>query len=224
MTPISVDNHKYNKYIVFMEGKQINKILLLPAGPRKTAALAEWLQNLYQARETPPVLVGGGAVELFTGGAYVTGDMDLVGTVPAAVGKVLSDVGFTRHGRHWIHEEGRIFFEFPSTSLSPSEKAEDRIFHGHRVLIVSPEDLLVDRLSAWSHWESELDGVNAYLLYRALVAELDHDRIQSRCLEEDVSGPFDRLENFFREHQGEIPDGSELEEWARNREGKKGAR
>jgi hypothetical protein len=207
-----------------VKGNQFKKIRLLPAGPRKTAALAEWLQNLYQAGGSPPVLVGGGAVELFTGGAYVTGDMDFVGTVPAAVGKILSDVGFTRHGRHWIHEEGRIFLEFPSTGLSSSEKAEERTFHGHRILIVSPEDLLVDRLSAWSHWESELDGVNAYLLYRALLTELDHDRVKSRCLEEDVSGSFDQLQKFFREHQGEIPDGSELEKWARKQRGKEGAR
>lgn len=163
-------------------------------------------------------------MELYTGGAYVTGDMDFVGTVPAAVGKVLQDVGFVRHGRHWIHEEGRIFLEFPSGDLSSSEKAEDRIFHGHRILIVSPEDLLVDRLSAWSHWGSELDGVNAYLLYRALETEFDHDRIENRCVEEDVSGSFVKLQNFFKEHQGKIPDGSDLEEWARGGAGKKGAR
>ena len=208
-----------------MKSEQFKKnILLLPAGPPKTAALAEWLQNLYQPDEDPPVLVGGGAVELFAGGAYVTGDMDFVGAVPAAVVKTLFDVGFTRYGRHWIHDEGRIFLEFPSACLSSSEKAQDRTFHGHRILIVSPEDLLVDRLSAWSHWESELDGVNAYLIYRALVAELDHDRIKRRCLEEDVSDSFNQLQNFFKEHQGEMPDGSDLEEWARGEARKKDAR
>jgi hypothetical protein len=203
-----------------VESRQFKQIFLLSAGPPKTAALAEWLQNLYPAGEAPPVLVGGGAVELFTGGAYVTGDLDFVGTVPPAVGKVLSGAGFTRHGRHWIHEEGKIFLEFPSTGLSPSEKAENRTFHGHRILIVSPEDLLVDRLSAWSYWDSQLDGVNAYLLYRALVAELVHDRIRSRCLEEDVFDAFESLQNFFKKHRGEMPASSDLEEWARRGAGK----
>jgi len=206
-----------------VESKQLRKMILSAAGSQKTAALAHWLQSLYPAEEAAPVLVGGSAVELFTGGSYVTGDMDLVGTVPAAIGNALADAGFIRHGRHWIHEEGRIFLEFPSACLSSSKKAEERTFHGHRILIVSPEDLLVDRLSAWSYWGSELDGVNAYLLYRALVKELDHDRIKSRCKEEDVSGSFDRLVNFFQEHKGDIPDGSELEEWARGGAGRKGA-
>ena len=207
-----------------MENKPIKKVLLLPAGSTKTAALAEWLQNLYRTTEAPPVLVGGSAVELYTGGAYVTGDMDFVGTVPAPVGKALSDAGFTRHGRHWIHEEGKVFLEFPSASLSSSEKAVERLFHGHRILIVSPEDLLADRLSAWKHWESELDGVNAYLLYRALVKDLDHGRIKNRCYEEDVYDAFMSLQSFFKKHQGEMPDSRDLEEWARCGAGKEGAR
>jgi len=135
-------------------------------GLSRTAALAQWVQELYPGDKDLPVLVGGGAVELFTRGAYVTGDLDFVGLVPPSVATALRLAGFTKEGRHWFHEEGRIFLEFPSAVLGTEEEARERVFNDCRVLIISPEDLIVDRLSAWVHWRSALDGVNAFLLYR----------------------------------------------------------
>ena len=52
----------------------ISQILDLTDSPGKTAALVEWVQGLYEDDATIPVLVGGAAVELLTGGAYTTGD------------------------------------------------------------------------------------------------------------------------------------------------------
>lgn len=197
-----------------MKRLPLGKILEMPAGPGKTAALAEWVQKLFGPEDPIPVLVGGSALELFTGGAYVTGDLDFVGKVPAHVRDVLAASGFIRKGRHWIHGKGRIFLEFPSSALGANETAQYRHFHNHSVFVISPEDLLVDRLSAWVHWDSGLDGVNAFLLYRALADQLDRKRLKKNCLEAEVSGALAAVRALFRRHGGEIPDGEVMRKWA----------
>ena len=61
---------KYNLYIVFMMNLAL--ILTMPDGVAKTAALVAWVQGLFVPGKEP-VLVGGAAVELYTGGAYTAG-------------------------------------------------------------------------------------------------------------------------------------------------------
>jgi len=193
----------------------IADILGLKVGPERTAALAQWVQELYPSGKGRPVLVGGAAVELLTGGAHVTGDLDFVGSVPSAVAQILKQAGFTREARHWFHEEGRVFLEFPSAALGSGEKAGERNFGSRTVLIVSPEDLIVDRLSAWLHWRSALDGVNAYLLYRAVQAELDLKRLKNRSNSEGVDTALISVEDQYAKYRGMVPDREEMEAWAR---------
>ena len=62
----------YNIHIVSAKTPTLARALQLSEGPRRTAAVVAWIQSLYAS--SPPVLVGGAAVELYTGGAYTTGD------------------------------------------------------------------------------------------------------------------------------------------------------
>ena len=195
-----------------MEG--FRHILSMTTGPRKTAALAQWVQGLYRREQDRPVLVGGAAVELLTGGAYTTGYLDLVGSVPPAVANALKMAGFIREGRHWYHEEGRIFLEFPSTALRRSEEARERVFGDCSILVVSAEDLLVDRLAAWVHWRSAMDGINAFLLFRAVEAELDLRRLESRAAEEEVLHALNTVRELYIKHEGVVPDEVAMEKWA----------
>jgi len=151
-------------------------VLALPEGVERTAALVAWVQGLF-APGPPPVLVGGAAVELYTGGAYTTGDLDLVGTVPAAVARALRQAGFRKQGRHWIHDAGEIFLEFPSSSLHEGEEGIAFRAGPHEVLILAAEDLIAERLAAWQHWRSAVDGVNGWLVYAARRASLDDRRL-----------------------------------------------
>lgn len=173
------------------------------------------MQDLYRPDHEPPVLVGGGAVELFTGGAYITGDLDFAGTVPASVSKTLTDTGFSRQGRYWIHETGRIFMEFPSAALADKEISRNLAYGDCNILIVSPEDLIVDRLSAWKNWRSAVDGVNAFLVYSSLIDEFDMNRLNTRSAEEDVSKAFNALEDLYAEFGGKLPDAEVMEAWAK---------
>jgi hypothetical protein len=188
-------------------------ILALADGPVKTAALVAWVQNLFP-QGSEPVLVGGAAVELYTRGAYVTGDLDFVGRVPAQVGRALVNAGFAKQGRHWVHERGQLFIEFPGESLREGEKAVRLRFGKRSVWTISQEDALADRLGAWEHWGSMVDGVNAWLLYRARRRSLDRKRLRARAAAVGAEGALRALFALARRLEKRKPREGEVERWA----------
>lgn len=187
-------------------------ILSLPEGPGRTAALVAWLQGLYGTDSEKPILVGGAAVELYTGGAYTTGDLDFVGSVTSAVSRSLENEGFTRRGRHWVHEAGEIFLEFPSSRLDNGERPVILDVEGHQVVVVDPEALIVDRLAAWQVWQSPEDGVNAWLLTRGRKPDLS--RIKGLAENKGVPESAERLSEAVERWNRHDPTREELVEWA----------
>jgi hypothetical protein len=193
---------------------KLQTILSLSQRPERTAALARWVQNLYTSREDRPVLVGGAALELFTGGVYITGDLDFVGTVPSNVEDALTEAGFGLFGRHWIHQEERVSVVFQDKSLERGGRSVERYFGIYRVLVISPEDLLIDRLVSWRYCESPLHGVQAYLLYCGTHWWMDVGHLSNRALEDEVELELDSLLRLFFKNGGQVPDGDLLGAWA----------
>ena len=191
----------------------LGSALALPEGVSRTAALVAWVQSLF-APAPEPVLVGGAAVELYSGGAYTTGDLDFVGTVPAAVENALVRSGFRKQGRHWLQESAQIYLEFPSSSLHEGEKAIRRTSAGYSILVVTPEDLIAERLAAWRHWRSSVDGVNAWLVYMATRASLDRRRLRRQAKLRDAEGALRALQRLSRlaTRRDVLPE--EVERWA----------
>jgi DNA-binding XRE family transcriptional regulator len=132
------DESCYNLYIVI--DRKFLEAVSLAEGPTRTAALAALLQSLDDTAQQKPVLVGGGAVELYSGGSYTTGDLDFVGSLPVEAERHLRKVGFRRQGRHWIHEEHRIFLEFPSDQLAAGERAGVIEVDGYSVVVIGLEE------------------------------------------------------------------------------------
>lgn len=193
---------------------EIRTILELDDGPAKTAALAAWIQGLSSSDQECPVLVGGAAVELYTGGAYTTGDLDLVGAVEPRLEAALRNAGFERRGRHWVHESAQVFIEFPGSALAAGERAAWIEVEGMRVRLISAEDLLVDRLGAWQYWRSSIDGVNAFLLWQAVGEDIDLGRFQERLQEAGWTAAWMSLKRFSERFRGGVPPGEELTRWA----------
>ncbi|HSN53772.1 MAG TPA: hypothetical protein VLT32_03830 [Candidatus Sulfomarinibacteraceae bacterium] len=48
---------------------ELDEALSLPEGPARTTAIVAWIQGLFDQEAHVPVLVGGAAVKIFTGGA-----------------------------------------------------------------------------------------------------------------------------------------------------------
>jgi len=184
----------------------------LPEGAARTAAIAAWVQSLYDSK--PPVLVGGAAVELYTRGAYTTGDFDFVGGVPDEVGKRLQEVGFRREGRHWVQAKEQLFVEFPGGAVQEHERTARIEVDGTSVLTLSPEDLIVDRLAAWQFWRSTTDGASAYLLLKAQEGNVDRRRLAKLADRRQVERALSRLVDFAGRAGSPSSSAAALEKWA----------
>jgi len=196
-----------------MERNLIN-IFALPHRLARTAGLAWWLQNLYPDESVRPILVGGAAMELYAEGAYITADLDFVGIVPHPVADGLRRADFGRLGRHWLHDKESVSIIFHHETLRKGERAVEQRFGDYRVLMVSPEDLLVDRLAAWRHRESPTHGVQAYLLYHAKHGPMDVEHLRKRAVQENVEPVLDSVTRLFFKSRGQLPRAEFLGAWA----------
>jgi len=200
-----------------VNGEDFPSILDLPDGHEKTAALASWLQHLFPAGAEVPVLVGGAAAEIYSGGSYTSGDLDFIGEVTPAVARELGSAGFVRRGRHWVHEEGEVFFEFPGAALDPLERPVSVAIGKWTVRALSPEDILVDRLAAWEFWSSAADGIAAFRIWQSLSATLDRAHLERAAGAKGLFPALRRLQQLAEACSGCEPEEQELAEWARRR-------
>lgn len=107
-----------------------------------------------------PVLVGGAAVELYSGSVIATGDFDLVTARQDIVEQALQDHGFVkprgpgRLTRGWIHPDLKLGFEVVGSMLleGRAEQARVRLIDvsaGDRFAVISVEDLIADRMGQY---------------------------------------------------------------------------
>jgi excisionase family DNA binding protein len=136
---------------------------------------------------SPPVVVGGHAVEFWTAGGYSTVDIDLVGASEPAV-EVLARWGFERQGRYWLDEPLGLVVEIPGSRLSPGQQEHTVSVRlgGVTTTVLGIEDLIIDRLNACVHWEDE----ESCLWAEALLGTpdgLDEEYLIERAMEEGIS-------------------------------------
>lgn len=135
---------------------------------------------------SPPVVVGGHAVEFYTAGGYTTVDIDLAGA-SEPVAEVLAAWNFAREGRHWYDVHLGLVVEVPGSPLTPSELEHVVTLHigGDRVKIIGIEDLIVDRLAACKHW-GHRDSCEWAARLLAVADDVDEGYLAHRCAQEDV--------------------------------------
>lgn len=125
------------------------------AALRMFAAVSEALRATGQPR---PILVGGAAVEYWSGSAVSTGDFDLCSPAQDELETILQEYGFVRPSgpgsatRGWIHPELALGFEVvgrtPLNGLVPRERILliDDFAPGSSFAILGVEDLIADRM------------------------------------------------------------------------------
>jgi len=168
---------------------------------KKLQILAQLTRQL-QEYGIRPVLVGGTALEVYTAGAYATGDMDIVVANRDVAVHALGEMGFQPHGRHWFHAQWEVAVEIPDTDLAGDygRLLELEIADGEVVYCIGIEDLLIDRLNAAVHWQSSEDARWAKNLLRNHAMRLDWDYLWQRAREEGTAQVLEALWHEVQRH------------------------
>jgi hypothetical protein len=158
---------------------ELEELLLSETAPdrrlRSFAALLAADSGLGTSRLT---VVGGSAIEIYTNGSYVSGDIDLVVADPTAVKRVLRSWGFKDEGKLWTHAKLGLFVDIVGKLNSGSDRLTRVVQTEYGSLrLGAVEDLIVKRLLEVRYWGQKAALAQAILLTRQYGADLDWEYI-----------------------------------------------
>ena len=177
--------------------QQLERAIASDNRAERMLRVAAVISEVLSAAGESPVLVGGGAVEIYTRSAYTTRDLDFVAVVADEARQALASLGFERQGRHWVHANLGLVLEFPSSVLFPARAVSIEV-DGLTLHIIAVEDLIVDRMASWKHWGWDPDGAAAVILL-AVHPDLDGARLKQRAADEEVDDVLEVLSELARE-------------------------
>ena len=166
--------------------------------------------DIAERRGAPrPVIVGGSAVEFYTGGAITSGDFDLVAAREEIVGEALVEIGFRREDRRGVrlggfyHPESLIGVEFVTGPLFEGRTDADRLqlvvvdeASDAKVIFPPLEDMIADRLGQHaSDPRGRDDMLEQARLLASLAENLDMAYLRRRVAEEGADPAI--LENLM---------------------------
>ncbi len=162
---------------------------------KKKLYFAGLLTEYLKKRKIIPVVVGGYAVEFYTLGSYTTEDLDIV-VEGEEVKEILKEWGFRKIGRIWINPDLDIEVDIVGSSLAGDRSRVSQIeVEGLQVYLIGIEDIILDRLNAWVHWESEEDGRWARQILKLHQGEIDEEYLRKRAIEEGVEDALKKIKN-----------------------------
>jgi hypothetical protein len=139
------------------------------------------------------IVVGGSAIEIYTSGGYVTGDIDVVAE-PIQVLAVLKRWEFKASGRMWYQEDWRIAVDIVRNFYSGSRE-HTKVFdtpYGS-VRVASIEDVMVKRLISARFWEIPDDYRIAEALAKTNPKDIDWEYAEEIAKRDLVSDLLKKL-------------------------------
>jgi len=113
------------------------------------------------------VLVGGQAVETYTGGQFLTGDVDI--------------------SMIWLNQQLGVAIQIVGNVLTGSLEKTCTIQTGpYNVKVIGVEDLIVDRLSHAKFWKNPGDLEKARVLYASFKKQIDESYLKEAAKKGDV--------------------------------------
>ena len=146
------------------------------------------------------IIVGGFAVELYSGGTYRTGDIDIIienARASKIVREILKEIGFERTGRIYLSEE---FLEKAIDIVGvvydkPKEPVKIEI-NNFWIYILPPEETIISCLNAFKHWNSDVDFEKSAMVLKAQEKRIDWEYLERRAREEGVIEELRRIRDL----------------------------
>jgi hypothetical protein len=152
------------------------------------------LTKLLEVHGIKPIIVGGFAVEIYSERLYSTRDLDLViyDDDTEIIFQLLDELGFVKTNRHFEHKPLEMMIEFTSSRLAGSRdkvsKILDETNKDFYCYVISIEDIIMDRLRRYLHWEESDSRIYAMKLINIHYDSLDFDYLFTQapeCFEEE---------------------------------------
>lgn len=165
--------------------------------------LWKYVATHLKKRNIDTVLVGGAVVSIYTEGAFESGDLDLILTnfFVKNVPEVMSEIGFKKKGRHYVHPECKhLYIEFPKGPLAIGDDAQivpdEMTVEGIEIKILSPTDCVKDRLASYIHFKDRVGLEQALLV--AKKHPVNFGSIEKWCQKENSQNIFDEFLEIFK--------------------------
>lgn len=132
------------------------------------------------------IVVGGSAIEIYTEGAYVSGDIDIVGRAEKIL-PVLKEWGFQKEGRTWYQKDWKMVVDVLSREYRGDWEHTQVLSTPYgRVRLAAIEDLLVSRLISAKWWRIPDDVRHAELLAAKYGDVIDWEYVTDHAKREQV--------------------------------------
>lgn len=149
------------------------------------------------------VLVGGAVVSIYTEGAFVSGDLDLIVTnlFVKNLEEAMKEIGFVRRGRHYVHPEcTHLFVEFPKgpieigddANIEPAEKEVE----GTKIKLLSPTDCVKDRLASWIYFKDRVGLEQAVMVAKRHPVKFH--KIKAWCERENALSHYEEFIQYLK--------------------------
>lgn len=133
--------------------------------------LAAYVQSHLREVGIDVVLSGGATVSHYSGGRYVSKDLDLINVQFAKRSRIkaaMEEIGFREKGRYFENHDTEYFVEFPNGPLSvgkePVKEINEIEFTTGILRVISPTDCVKDRLCAYYFWGDQQGLAQAVLV------------------------------------------------------------
>ena len=150
------------------------------------------------AKDIHVVLSGGSCVEIYSRGEYTSWDLDLINRYNEqfkSIQATMFELGFKEKDRYFVHEDTKLFIEFPSGPLGvgdgPVNKIEELTTKYGVLKLLTPTDCIKDRLAAYYHWDDEQSLTQA--IWVAQKNDINLDELKKWSKNE---GSLDKYSNF----------------------------